>query len=691
MRLTLRTLLAYLDDTLDPAEAKVIGQKLAESPSALELVERIRKVTRRRGLSTPPTAEQGSASDPNTVAAYLSDALHAEQLAEFEEACLNSDVHLAEVAAVHQILTLVMTEQMTVPPTAVQRMYGLVKGRESIPSRRSGKAIPVGGFPSDPKSAFDDSDAPYLLGMSAYSQSQPVALRILKWTAVAALFVGFGIAAYMAWPAPRPRPASTDTDVAAAPTTKPASEPTKPVATLPTTPVEPLPKPPEVPVEPMPKPPEVPVEPMPDLGPPAVPQAGRIAVAKLEAGEDHVLVSSGAEQKDWVRVAGGSDLQSSDRLVCLPGYRTKLKFDGGLTAELWGNLPELLAFRVLETAVTLHIAPKGYDAEMTLHTGRIYFNTNKPEGAKIRVRFAKEIWDIALADAKSEAVLELAADPAPGRPASQPQSTAVLSTISGTTRVTIRKKELPPIPPKQIVLWMGRGAEVGGPRAPDPKRGEPDTAYFDRFAVFPNEGLAKPARSALDKFAKKLPPGKSVLDRLTETQQVEKAALSDETVAGSRFSLYSFAALGELARVVDAVNDSERPYCRMVAIRALRSALGTQPGLEAGLVKLAAEKLRMDAATADKWVFRLRGLTAAERIDPAILDELVEGLTAPDLAERELDFFLISNVVDPASLTNRDLMAYDAGATADRREAAARLWKRRIEDVKEKLKNMPEK
>ena len=55
MRLTLRTLLAYLDDALDPAQAKVIGQKLAESPSALELVERIRKVTRRRGLSMART------------------------------------------------------------------------------------------------------------------------------------------------------------------------------------------------------------------------------------------------------------------------------------------------------------------------------------------------------------------------------------------------------------------------------------------------------------------------------------------------------------------------------------------------------------------------------------------------------------------------------------------------------------
>jgi len=32
VRLTLRTLLAYLDDTLDPNETKTIGQKVSESP-----------------------------------------------------------------------------------------------------------------------------------------------------------------------------------------------------------------------------------------------------------------------------------------------------------------------------------------------------------------------------------------------------------------------------------------------------------------------------------------------------------------------------------------------------------------------------------------------------------------------------------------------------------------------------------
>ena len=37
MRLTLRTLLAYLDDILEPAQTKEIGNKLAESKFASDL------------------------------------------------------------------------------------------------------------------------------------------------------------------------------------------------------------------------------------------------------------------------------------------------------------------------------------------------------------------------------------------------------------------------------------------------------------------------------------------------------------------------------------------------------------------------------------------------------------------------------------------------------------------------------
>src|SRR5262249_11037826 len=127
-RLTLRTLLAYIDDTLAPSQARALGAKVAESESARELIERIKRVTRRRGLKTPvPAGGEDDVADPNTVAEYLSDTLESDQVAKLEETCLKSDVHLAEVAAVHQILTLVLTEPVRVPPRANQRMYKLVE------------------------------------------------------------------------------------------------------------------------------------------------------------------------------------------------------------------------------------------------------------------------------------------------------------------------------------------------------------------------------------------------------------------------------------------------------------------------------------------------------------------------------------------------------------------------------------
>ncbi|HMF10780.1 MAG TPA: hypothetical protein VKE94_00690, partial [Gemmataceae bacterium] len=75
MRLTLRTLLAYLDDTLDAAEIKRIGQKVAESETARELIARIKSVTRRRRLTTPPLTGSADKFDPNTVAEYLDNTL----------------------------------------------------------------------------------------------------------------------------------------------------------------------------------------------------------------------------------------------------------------------------------------------------------------------------------------------------------------------------------------------------------------------------------------------------------------------------------------------------------------------------------------------------------------------------------------------------------------------------------------
>ena len=73
--LTLRTLLAYIDDTLDPIEARSLGKRVAASDETKLLVERIKQVTRRRRLATPDVTDHDETADPNTVAAYLDNAL----------------------------------------------------------------------------------------------------------------------------------------------------------------------------------------------------------------------------------------------------------------------------------------------------------------------------------------------------------------------------------------------------------------------------------------------------------------------------------------------------------------------------------------------------------------------------------------------------------------------------------------
>src|SRR5262249_41037457 len=87
-------------------------------------------------LANPPVFGDESKLDPNTVAEYLSDVLPSDEVPEVEQTCLEHDMYLAEVAACHQILTLMLSEPVRVPATARQRMYRLVKGPESIPNRK---------------------------------------------------------------------------------------------------------------------------------------------------------------------------------------------------------------------------------------------------------------------------------------------------------------------------------------------------------------------------------------------------------------------------------------------------------------------------------------------------------------------------------------------------------------------------
>ena len=333
MRLTLRTLLAYLDDTLEPHEIKEIGQKVAESDAAQELVARIKQITRRRRLTTPPSTGLGDKFDANTVAEYLENELSTEQVAELEQTCLESDVHLAEVASCHQILTLVLGEPALVPPTARERMYGLVKGREAIPfrkahvphecRRRGTRRFRLIAGRTAVVARLDD------LGFAARRALLLAALAVAIWQAL-----------------PRnksPSPLTNRIRRSSRNRKKPIdhTNDVKPVVT-PTPPVEPKPVEPK-PVEPTPT-----IKPAPLMARPTPPSKERVSAGRYvvppQSGPT-ILVNREADKPGWKRLTPGAEVFTTDDLVSLPGYQSELDLgpDGGVQLLLHGNVPEYSA------------------------------------------------------------------------------------------------------------------------------------------------------------------------------------------------------------------------------------------------------------------------------------------------------------------------------------------------------------
>jgi hypothetical protein len=730
-RLTLRTLLAYIDDTLEPHQARALGQKVANSDEARVLIERIKKVTRRRGLTAPTThGDEHSVSDPNMVAAYLSDNLDGPHLRELEENCLDSDVHLAEVAACHQILTLVLTTPVRVPPSANQRMYQIVEAPAGDPSGRPGNIIPVGGVrPAAPVHAeADDPDAALLLGMKRYAASDSWAGRIGLVGAVGAVAGSLALAVLMALPHRQPAPPDTSVaSYASVPTPTPTPTPNgsgsstipdpKPVDAKPIDPkpVDPKKDPdlgtkkPEDPpkVDPK-KEPDPKADPGPKLNDPVKPPLnGDEQIGEMKTENVIILSREPAPRSNWLRIDPlNGAVRASNTIMALPGYKADVKLKSGVSVYLWGNVPEQVAMKamVMQSRVRFHPPPEGFAADITLESGRIYLKSTKA-GAKIRLRIVSEVWDVTLKDEKSDVCAQVSTAFIPGTAYAReggikPKTEICLAVVAGTAELNVpsRFKKIEGITAGNQIEWDNQVSTLSGKK---PLRGD---LFPDRLPALEAE-YGKALQRVLSDAAKNLddPEGVRVLlkERLSAPppDAFFRGGLTALQVLGIAFPTqwaeYSQAAIMDgpdtpemLKDMIDDLSDRVRWYARQSAVIATSFWIAQTPGNTNLFVKAMLGKGWRDD-DADLIAHLLRGYSSAATGDTAAVDFLVGLLDHDHATVREAALGNLLAFFDPEAAMVPELridVAVRKEPGAEKAyESFLKAWKARAEVIKKKM------
>ncbi|MDZ4687981.1 MAG: hypothetical protein SH850_23150 [Planctomycetaceae bacterium] len=447
MRLTLRTLLAYLDDVLEPAETREIGRKIQESPLAAAQMSRIREVIRRRRLGAPDLDGPSQGIEPNLVAEYLDNALGPEQVADLERVCLESDVQLAEVAACHQILTLVLGEPQDVPYQSLDRFYAL--GPVAVDGRLHG----TNGEPPRSMKPEPLATKATLITTGGLSDRVPDYLKSTPWTqrfgpilgvavvllaAVGALMLDRDLARTLFGekPAVGDRTASTGTDDIgpsrpASPVHVPPETTTAVAAVMPATGaatlpagIDPAPPPdtpetkPEAPVsavtpattksEPttvaanatpvvaLPTPPKPALDPAPL---PLDPVKPRVVVPMKYMSNEGVLIRYEAADQHWYVQPRRSEVHAEERFACPDPYEAAFDLDNSraLMTMLGDSVVEILP------------ASETQRLGLRVHRGRVILQRGPAGDQPVSVAVAvdQQTWTLELPDAESTVGIEV--------------------------------------------------------------------------------------------------------------------------------------------------------------------------------------------------------------------------------------------------------------------------------------------
>lgn len=667
MRLTLRTLLAYLDDVLEPADARQIGEKIAESKEATALVARLREVIRRRRIGSPELAGPGSGPDPNLVSDYLENVLPPGQVVELEKLCQASDMHLAEVAACHKILTMIMGQPISVSDDVRERMYALGSTR-ALQDRASAAGMPpmTEGIGASPTSSMSAGLPEYLTRRSWAQRYGAVTLIILT----ALVWMGLIFSDRALWDQHRLAisvPMATDPEVEPEVISAPEGDPApaaEVAVAIPETGEEPhmsaaVPStPPEAPLvdaapAPMPATPETETRPIPPPQPDqiaAVPQPVIPPVAPLTEPEftlrylsgDELMIHRSPRKPEWRLFPVEVPIEIEDELASPAPFRNSYQIVNvvDITLEPGTRIQRLP--RTAETVTTL-----------LLDRGGLIFQraAASTEPVSVGLRVLDRTWTITLLDSHSRCSVELQL-PVPRGPENRSAAQGGLAAIAGKVRVTAEGSP-------EVIL----SPEGGGARWPaDGQQLAVDVDLAMPAWALPEGAPATPASRQLSRlYAKEFLPDRTVYQSIapvTRDRRASIAALAVETMALT----------DQHVALVPALN-AEHQEARVAAIRGLRAWMLRVPEPEPLLRTEFVRAFREEHV--NRLIRLLWGFTTEDARDPQISQQLVEDLRHDEQAVRELAFFHVSRLTDRT-------YDYLPMASSSERRAAAQRWEEYI-------------
>lgn len=631
MRLTLRTLLAWLDDTLPPVQVREIGKQVGSSPLAQELVQRIHRVTRQRRL-TVPSKNGPDATDPNLVASYLDNDLNAEQVAEYEKKCLTSDVNLAEAASVHQILSL-LGQRVQVPLEAKARMYTLVRGRESHPQQPAAT------------SALTTAD-PRTQPIVPWVVQAPKARHWLEQFGPLAACLGLvGVLSWAAYESLKPDapgevrvsqavPVRAGGGTGTARSPLPNAQPAEVAVVQPSTPI---PADPEEAMEPDPAEPEASPKPA-DAAPPKpapldvdVPAGAAGAVARIEG----MLLRYDGDKREWVPARANDPVRAGDRLMTPPSSSGRLGVAGG-------------AFDVLEDSeVKLSDPAADGGANVELIRGRLAAEPSS-SARPLHLTFQGQTLDL---DIPPDLAVGFDSTGRWSYGVAEPGGPPLLVHVGpggDLTLKTIKSKETVKGPATLRITAAGAIETVKDAPAPEWLSAPPSSAE---------------ATALREKYLKEFAADRPVLaDVVAATES------SDPDV--KKMAIAALRGLGDLSLLTPVLDRRDDPAGRQAAIAAIREELSSGQAA----ARRAWDQLQLDFGDTDRVRLGklLLGYTPEDAAKPETMQELVDDLSPREesLAVRELAFDNLKR------LTGRETPAFDA----DHPEQGHAAWRKLLDD-----------